>query len=135
MEKQNFLIYLGVGFVITLGVWGLIGGVSSSEEKQAGLEELPLIEENLKVPEKEPLLVKRKESVLPIEEKVIPQSLAQKVVKEKPPVKIVEKVRIVHYKVGKGDTLWGISRKYGTVIEDIVERNNLKDLNVFVGQK
>ncbi|MDB2125579.1 N-acetylmuramoyl-L-alanine amidase [Clostridium paraputrificum] len=41
-----------------------------------------------------------------------------------------------YHVVQKGDTLWGISRKYGVSVERLVERNGIKDRNrIYVGQK
>ena len=36
----------------------------------------------------------------------------------------------------RGDTLWGISRKYGVSVERLIEINGIKDRNsIYVGQK
>ena len=41
-----------------------------------------------------------------------------------------------YHLVQKGDTLWGISRKYGVSVDKLVERNGIKDKNrIYVGQK
>lgn len=41
-----------------------------------------------------------------------------------------------YHVVQKGDTLWGISRKYGVSVERLVEINGIKDRNlIYVGQK
>ena len=41
-----------------------------------------------------------------------------------------------YHVVQNGDTLWGISRKYGVSVERLVERNEIKDRNrIYVGQK
>ena len=41
-----------------------------------------------------------------------------------------------HVVVQKGDTLWGISRKYGVSVDKLVDRNGIKDKNrIYVGQK
>jgi LysM repeat protein len=39
------------------------------------------------------------------------------------------------YIVQKGDTLYSISRKFGTTVTDIIELNNLKTTVINVGQK
>lgn len=42
----------------------------------------------------------------------------------------------MYHVVQKGDTLWGISRKYGISVERLVERNEIEDRNrIYVGQK
>ena len=42
----------------------------------------------------------------------------------------------MYHVVQKGDTLWGISRKYGVSIDRLVEINGIKDRNrIYVGQK
>ncbi len=38
-------------------------------------------------------------------------------------------------RVQKGDTLWGISRKYNVTVKEIMEWNNLKSSLIFVDQK
>ena len=41
-----------------------------------------------------------------------------------------------YHLVQKGDTLWGLSRKYGVSVERLVERNGIEDRNrIYVGQK
>ena len=41
-----------------------------------------------------------------------------------------------YHVVQKGDTLWGISRKYGVSVERLVKMNNIIDKNrIYVGQK
>ena len=41
-----------------------------------------------------------------------------------------------YYVVQKGDTIWGISRKYGVSIDRLVEINGIKDKNrIYVGQR
>lgn len=41
-----------------------------------------------------------------------------------------------YHVVQKGDTLWGISMKYGVSVDRLVERNGIKDRNrIYVGQK
>ena len=41
-----------------------------------------------------------------------------------------------YHVVQKGDTLWGISRKYGVSVERLIEINGIKDRNsIYVGQK
>ena len=41
-----------------------------------------------------------------------------------------------YHVVQRGDTLWGISRKYGISVEMLVEMNEIKDRNlIYVGQK
>ncbi len=41
-----------------------------------------------------------------------------------------------YHVVQNGDTLWGISRKYGVSVERLVERNGIEDRNrIYVGQK
>ncbi len=41
-----------------------------------------------------------------------------------------------YHVVQKGDTLWGISRKYGVSIDRLAERNGIEDRNrIYVGQK
>lgn len=42
----------------------------------------------------------------------------------------------IYHVVQKGDTLWGISRKYGVSVDRLVELNGIKDRNrIYVGQK
>lgn len=43
---------------------------------------------------------------------------------------------IVYHTVVSGDTLWGISRKYGVSVDRLVEINEIRDRNIIsVGQK
>lgn len=41
-----------------------------------------------------------------------------------------------YYTIKKGDTLWGIARRYGTTVQNLVEWNNIKTPNlIYPGQK
>lgn len=143
MEKQSFLIYLGVGFLMTLGVWGLMGGCSSDETKQnqASLQEEPILEKDLAIPEPEKKLIEPKEEPLPkvVEkvEEIQPAPAKQKATASKavPKPRMVEEVKVITYVVSKGDTLWGLSRRYGMIVEEIMELNKLTDMNLRIGQK
>ncbi len=44
-------------------------------------------------------------------------------------------VREIYHEVEKGETLWGISRKYGVTIEDILKWNNKTDNNLDLGER
>lgn len=160
MEKQSFLVYLGVGFLMTLGVWGLMGGCSSDETKVAKVEE-SISSEDLSIPTVQPQKLKPEETVLkpiPVQEKIVAQEevkvvqqpvieepvvekkiekviQTKKVVKRVKKTKIIEEEKIITHVVAKGDTLWGISRQYKTVIEDLMELNDLSEMNVRIGQK
>ncbi len=52
------------------------------------------------------------------------------VAKDKP-----EKKPAVVYKVKKGDTISKISREYGVTVNEIKQKNNLKNNNIYIGQK
>jgi membrane-bound lytic murein transglycosylase D len=43
--------------------------------------------------------------------------------------------RMITYRVRRGDTLSGISRRYGTSIDEIVETNRLRSRDLFAGQR
>ncbi|MDO4542145.1 MAG: GH25 family lysozyme [Bacillota bacterium] len=46
-----------------------------------------------------------------------------------------EQERVIYYKVKSGDTLWAISRKYGTTINELVEINDISNPNlIYVGE-
>ena len=40
----------------------------------------------------------------------------------------------IKYTVKKGDTLWGISKKYSVAVDDLKNDNNLKDDTIKIGQ-
>lgn len=51
------------------------------------------------------------------------------------PSKPQPKEETVIHTVVKGDTLWSISQKYSITVDDIKNKNGLKDNTIFVGQK
>ncbi len=146
MEKQSFLLYLGVGFLITVAVWGLMGGGASKETQVAKVEQ-PISQQKLAVPKVEsesikPEEVAYKETLPVVPETVVgkvvpdaPKKEIQKVVKKVKKVKMVEEVKEVTHTVAKGETLWGISRQYKTTVESVMELNQLDGMSVGVNQK
>lgn len=46
-----------------------------------------------------------------------------------------EHERVINYRVEPGDTLWGLARKYGTTVSELVSLNNIADPNrIYVGE-
>ncbi len=161
MEKQSFLVYLGVGFLMTLGVWGLMGGCSSSEidskvaksEETISQKELAMPKKQAKQMEREeirlnptpvqpiesPVETVEKENVVVEKEKTVYQKKKviekRNVVKKVKKFKEIEEEKEVTHVVVKGDTLWGISRQYKTTVEKVMDANSLESMNVRIGQK
>ncbi len=44
-------------------------------------------------------------------------------------------VKQIEHEVKNTDTLYGIARKYGVTIKDLMEWNNKKDFNLAIGEK
>lgn len=140
MDKKSFLLYLGVGFAMTLGVWGLMGGCSSEKGPLTPLEEAPTPQEQAQTPPSSSKKLQMEETAVPkpVVEKSKPApkvETASNIKKVQPPLKPVAEVRVVEHVVQKGETLWAISQKYRTVVEEIMELNQMKNMNIQVGQR
>jgi LysM repeat protein len=133
MEKRSFLLYLGIGFLMTLGVWGLMGGSSSNkiEEAKVAPEETPLLPQELAIPKEEAQPIVSQKVSEPLKKETEVRSVVKKVKK----VKMVEEEKEVVHTVAKGETLWGISRQYKTTIEKVMELNELDGMSVSINQK
>ena len=59
--------------------------------------------------------------------------LYKAVVNDKSSLHFIE--RMTQYTVKTNDTLWSISKRFGTTIEEIADLNGIKDINkIYVGQ-
>ncbi|XP_042484746.1 probable N-acetylmuramidase [Macadamia integrifolia] len=71
-------------------------------------------------------------SIMPLQESISPplQELIKPVITQERPASSARTVEIV-----KGDTLWGLSRKYGVSIDAIKEANGLTGDTIYAGKK
>lgn len=76
---------------------------------------------------------------LPVEEEIIeevPEEVSEEANDEVTEVvsELDEKIVVTNHTVTKGETLYGISKKMGVSVEDIIEWNNLYDTSISIGQ-
>lgn len=143
MDRKSFFLYLGVGFTMTLAVWGLMGGCSSEKSPFSSQEESAAKSTLVSPPQTEKLPMEESKLAKPLQTNPAPNStLAKTEVKTatqtaavKPPAREVAEYRVVEHVVAKGETLWAISQKYHTVVESIMELNQMNSMNIHVGQR
>lgn len=142
MDRKSFFLYLGVGFTMTLAVWGLMGGCSSekspfsSQEESAAEKTLVSPAQTEKLTREEVAAAKPQKKSTPA---ATPTTTEAKAVSQpaavKPPIQEVTQYRVIEHGVAKGETLWSISQKYRTIVESIMELNQMNSMNIHVGQR
>ena len=138
MKNPNLVLFVGAGFILTLIVWGFVGGCGvnkTSIKTQSPVNNVENINNDSKtnssnINKSDDLessaegLILDKSSIL-IENK--PQSKAENAQ--------TESVDNIYYIVEPGDTLWRISKKFNVSVDKIKMINNLRDDSISVGQK
>lgn len=105
MRNNNLILFVGVGFIVTTIIWGLVGGCGTTRQYDVKDEE-----------------TKRTQSI-------------DTKKPEKNQNKDIELEGVEEYIVEPGDSLWGISKRYGIPIAEIKKASSLDGDNIYVGQK
>ena len=136
MSKLKMALYAGLGSLVTVLIWSFIGGCQTASEAPQPPPPAPLERADIR-PEEEPELEVSERETL-VEEGIIPAEKGEKELPQAaPPAPEPEEVsEEIEYTVSKGDTLWGISRKYGVTVKEIQDANGITDASrIGVGQK
>ncbi|MFH1039308.1 MAG: LysM peptidoglycan-binding domain-containing protein [PVC group bacterium] len=140
MNKTKMIMFAGLGSLVSVLIWSFIGGCHTAPEKPketsrvepASLSEEmpPAVEtEETVIEEMAPAGEREKEAVVAKEEAAGPKGLPA------PPAPEAAPAGRVHT-VGKGDTLWAISREYDVSVQKIQEANSIDDPGrLTIGQK
>ncbi len=124
MNKMQMVVFVVLGSVVSVLIWSLIGGCHRpgrapvSPPGEAGVE-LPAETEE----------VLRREGIIgdrtvapPAATPARPRPTAPPPPRAPSPVPAVR-----HHTVEPGETLWGISRKYGVSVDELQRANNISD--------
>lgn len=98
MKNKNLILFVIIGFILTVVIWGFVGGCGTSH-------------------------VSWKSRPEPVDEEPSAEGV------------ILEGASLKEYIVEPGDTLWGISKKFGISISSIKDANKLETDTISVGQK
>jgi LysM repeat protein len=129
MNKLKIVVYASIGSLISVLIWGLIGGCQTPSSTSPGEVEMKAPEP---VSETEEELVE--EGILTEEAEFPPAS--ETLPEESGDASIEEGAEVASYTVEKGDTLWSISRSYGISVRQLQEANKIVDPNrISVGQE
>jgi len=133
MKNKNLVLFIGVGFIFTIAIWGFVGGCGTINDhlKTKPVKGLP--------PDQEPL---RAEPV-PAQGEIVDKGP----IFEKTPVPATSKTETTvpakvesgkalrqTYIVQQGDTLWKVSKKFNVSVQSIKDANSLKSDNISIGQ-
>jgi LysM repeat protein len=133
MKNKNLVLFIGVGFIVTIAIWGFVGGCGTINDhlKTGPVKALPPDQEPLRA---EPVPVKG-EIVAegPIFEKNPVVAMPKEEQKTSSKVESGKAVRQT-YIVQQGDTLWKVSKKFNVSVQSIKDLNSLKSDNISIGQ-
>lgn len=106
MKNKNMILFIIIGFILTTAIWGFVGGCGTSHISWRKGHEVASSEE----------------------------TSAEGLVLEKTDITSTQ-VGGEIYIVEAGDTLWGISKRFGVSVSDIKEVNKLHTDTISVGQR
>lgn len=134
MSKTKMIFYGVLGSLVSVLIWSFIGGCHTSS-RRAPEQEIsePVVREKVAppAPVTEETLIE--EGIIVREKPAVPAEPVREEVAVSPEAEpMVSRVHTVK----QGDTLWGISRRYGVTVQSIEKANNLADPGrLAVGQR
>lgn len=131
MKNKNMVLFIGVGFVVTIAIWGFVGGCGTTGVTQ-----------NIIKTEQQGTRLVQTTREAGAEFQGDEDASAEGLILDKSsieetgePVPGTSAVQTRHtYIVTQGDTLWKISKKFGVSVSSIKEANSMKSDNISAGQ-
>lgn len=134
MKNKNLILFIGVGFIVTIALWGFVGGCGTTGSQVK--KEISKIEQAKTETQVSGV---SKEIDSSAEGPILEQSSGQKELLKsqtasEPVLSRSGGQARQTYVVTQGDTLWKISQRFGVSVANIKEANNLKSDSLSVGQ-
>lgn len=139
MKNKNLILFIGVGFIVTIAIWGFVGGCGTTNMQTK--KDIPkagsIDQEKLNTKQRDKGLQTKREDNQSADGPIFEEDAAAS-----QPSKIqaaietpLSKGRVRQtYIVTQGDNLWNISKKFGVSVTTIKEANSLRVDSISTGQ-